>query len=414
MERETLRDILLKQNESIKEESTPRTLLKQIDRHKNTPFIVIISGVRRCGKSTLLNQIRTEGCYYVNFDDERFINFMVDDFQMLYELLIEMFGEKNTFLFDEIQNIPGWERFVRRLHDEKRKIYVTGSNASMLSKELGTHLTGRNISLQLFPFSFREFLRSKEYGLKNLDMLSSTEKSGIKNLFNEFLEKGGFPEFLQTNKEEYLKNVYENILYRDIITRYRLTSERPIKETAYFAASNISREISFNSLKKLTGLTSATTIREYFEYLENSYLTFLIPRYDFSLKKQTYYNKKVYFIDTGMARIIGFKAGEDRGRLLENAVFLGLKSQNNEIFFHKQKNECDFVIREGTRITQAIQVTYSFGKNDEREIKGLLEAMDSYSLKEGMILTMDEEKEIKRDNKKIIVKPVWKWMLEND
>lgn len=414
MEREVLMDMLLLQNKVKKEDSIPRTLLKKIEEYKDTPFIMIITGVRRCGKSTLLSQIRKEDCYYVNFDDERFINFTVNDFQMLYELLIELFGEKNTFLFDEIQNINGWERFIRRLHNEKKKIYVTGSNASMLSKELGTHLTGRNIPLQLFPFSFKEYLNLKKYELKNLNTLTSIEKSKIKRHFNEYLKKGGFPEYLQTNKEEYLKNVYENILYRDIITRYRIPHEKPIKETVYFSASNIGKEISFNSIRKLTGLTSATTIREYFEYLENSYLLYLIPRYDFSLKKQTYYNKKVYFIDVGMARVIGFKISEDKGRLLENNVFLELKRQDQEIFFHKQKNECDFIIRQGNRIINAIQVTYSMEKNKDREVKGLLEALKRYKLKEGLILTMHEENEFKKDNKKIHVKPVWKWMLENE
>ncbi len=412
MEKETLKDILLLQNKRKKEESIPRTLLKKIEEYKKTPFIIIISGVRRCGKSTLLNQIHTDDCYYVNFDDERFINFTVDDFQKLYELLIELFEEKDIFLFDEIQNIKGWERFVRRLHDEKKKIYVTGSNASMLSRELGTHLTGRNISLQLFPFSFKEFLNLKKYKLKNIDSLTSIEKSKIKRLFNEYLTEGGFPEYLQTKKEEYLKNVYENILYRDIIVRHHIPSEKPIKETVYFSASNISKEISFNTIKKLTGLTSATTIREYFEYLENSYLIFLAPRYDFSLKKQTYYNKKVYFIDTGMAKVIGFKVSEDAGRLLENLVFLELKRQNHEIFFHKQKKECDFILRKGNKIINAIQVTYSLEKNKEREIDGLIEALKRYNLKEGLILTMHEETEFIKDNKKIHVKPVWKWMIE--
>lgn len=414
MERNALKDVLLTQNKRVESQSVPRVILKKIDEYKKTPFIIIISGVRRCGKSTLMNQIKTKDCYYVNFDDERFINFSVDDFQILYELLVELFGEKDIFLFDEIQNIHGWERFVRRLHNEHKKIYVTGSNASMLSRELGTHLTGRNISLQLYPFSFKEFLDMKGYKFSSIDALTSIEKSKIRSFFSKYLKDGGFPEYLQTKKEEYLKNVYENILYRDIITRYKLTSEKPIKETVYFAASNLGKEISFNTIKNLTGLTSATTIKEYFEYLENTYLVFLMPRYDPSLKKQAYFNKKAYFIDTGMARIIGFKTSEDKGRLLENIVFLDLKRKNHEIYFHKEKKECDFLVRQGTRIVKAIQVTGSLDENKDREIDGLLEALKKYNLKEGLILTLDDEEEIKKENKKIIIKPVWKWMLENE
>ncbi len=413
MERYVLKDILLMQDTQIKDETIQRTLLKRVNEFKNTPFVIIISGVRRCGKSTLLNQIKTKDCYYVNFDDERFINFTVEDFQMLYELLIELFGEKGIFLFDEIQNIKGWERFVRRLHNQKKKVYVTGSNASMLSRELGTHLTGRNISFQLYPFSFKEFLSLMKYDLPELETLTSVGKSTIKKFFNEYLEEGGFPEYLQTRKKEYLKNVYENVLYRDIVTRYHLPFEKPIKETVFFVASNIGKEISFNSIKKITGLTSATTIKEYFGYLENSYLVFLVSRYDASLKKQAYYNKKAYFIDTGMASVVGFRTEEDKGRLLENLVFLNLKTQSQEIFFHKQKNECDFLMRDGTKIVKAIQVTYSMGANMDREMNGLLEALKTYKLSEGLILTMDDEEIIEKDNKKIIIKPAWRWMLEN-
>ncbi len=410
MERNALRDILLMQNHKFKEQYVSRTIMDKINDYKKTQFVIIISGVRRCGKSTLMNQLRNDDCYYVNFDDERFISFSVDDFQTLYELLIELFGEKDIFLFDEIQNISGWERFVRRLHNDQKKIYVTGSNASMLSRELGTHLTGRNISLQLYPFSFKEFLEFKGY--KSPSFLTSVEKSKIKGIFNEYLVDGGFPEYLQTGKEEYLKNVYENVLYRDIITRYRLTKEKPIKETVYFAVSNIGKEISFNTIKLLTGLTSTTTIKEYFEYLENSYLVFLMSRYDPSLKKQAYYNKKTYFIDNGMAKVIGFNISENRGRLLENAVFLTLKRENLEIYFHHGKKECDFLIRQGTKIVKAIQVTCNLGENKGREIDGLLEALKCYGLSEGLILTMDDEMEINKDGKRIIVMPAWKWMLE--
>ena len=416
MDKEKLKQLLIEQNQvkDIKT-MTPRELTSYIQNFHETPFIVIVSGIRRSGKSTLLHQMRSKllkNSYYVNFDDERFVQFTVDDFQSLHESLIELFGNKNIFLFDEIQNIKSWERFVRRLHDAGKKIYVTGSNASMLSKELGTHLTGRHITFSLYPFSFREFLQFKQHSFGSLDKLTTEQRGILKKFFNEYLEKGGFPEYLQTGKEEYLKFVYENILYRDIITRYNLTNEKTIKEVVYYAVSNIGKEISFNSLRKLTQLTSATTIKEYFEYLENSYLTFLISRYNRSLKKQIYYNKKVYFIDTGMAKILGFRASDDIGRMLENVVFLHLKRLNKEIYFHKEKYECDFVIRKGIPIVEAIQVTYNLQENKDREINGLLEALQMYKLKEGLLLTSDHEGELTINKKKIIIKPVWKWLLE--
>ena len=417
MDKAKIKQLLIEQHQQkIQSDTISRELLTNIKQFQNDNFIIIISGIRRSGKSTLLQQMRTSylnDSYYINFDDDRFINFSIDDFQQLYETLIELFGAKQIFIFDEIQNIPEWERFVRRLHDAGKKIYITGSNASMLSRELGTHLTGRHISFSLYPFSFNEFLQFKKFELKNPQKITTEQKGIIKKYFNEYIEKGGFPEYLQSEKKEYLKSVYENIIYRDIITRYKLPNQRIIKEVIYYAVSNIGKEISFNQLRKLTNLTSATTIREYFEYFENSYLSFLISRYNRSLKKQIYSNKKIYFIDTGMAKILGFRTSEDIGRLLENIVFLHLKQQTKEIYFHKEKHECDFILKSGIQIIQAIQVTHNLQENRKREIDGLLEALKMYNLEEGLILTSDQEEEIVVDKKTITIKPVWKWVLES-
>jgi len=402
------------QAKKSEEKIVKRTIFSKLEELSKTPFIIIISGVRRCGKSTILQEIRSDKCYYVNFDDERFINFKVDDFQALYGLLAELFGEKDIFIFDEIQNIHGWERFVRRLYDQKKKIYITGSNASMLSRELGTHLTGRNISLTLFPFSFAEYLEYRGIS-KKTDHLDSREKSMLKKAYNEYLIDGGFPEYLKTKKEDYLKSLYENVIYRDIIARYKLSSEKPVKETVYYIVSNIGKEISYNAIKNLTGLTSATTVKEYLEYLENSYFAFLVPRYNPSLKKQIYSSKKVYFIDTCMARLLGFRSSADLGRMMENIVFLSLKRKNEEIYFHKEQKECDFIIRTGGKITRAIQITASLtNSNKEREINGLLDAMKQYKLSEGQIITEDQTDEIIIDSKRIAVVPIWEWLLDNE
>ena len=415
MDRELLKDVLLTQAKSKAEERIiPRTALSKVEEFSKTPFIVIISGVRRSGKSTLLQKIRTNKCYYVNFDDDRLIKFTVEDFHMMQELLVELFGEQNTFIFDEIQNISGWERYVRRLHDQKKKIYISGSNASMLSKELGTHLTGRSITIKLFPFSFTEYLSFRMLP-KKIHNLNSTEKSMLKKAYNEYILEGGFPEYLKTKKEDYLRSLYENIIYRDIISRYNLSSEKPIKETVYYAASNIGKELSFNTLKKLTGLTSTTTIKEYLEYLENSYFSFMIPRYSHSLKKQLYSPKKIYLIDTCIARILGFRSTEDSGRMMENIVFLSLKRKYDELYFHREQRECDFIARKDGKISQAIQVTAALKEsNQEREIEGLVEALKEYRLKEGIIITEDQSEELIIDGKKISVVPIWKWLIENE
>lgn len=418
MDREKLKTLLKEQNDQIKDvrELVKREMLDEI-KEKRSNLIVIVSGLRRAGKSTLMNEIRKDNLhesYFVNFDDERLFDFAIADFQMMQELLIELYGERNIYFFDEIQNIQGWERFVRRLHDNGKKVYVTGSNASMLSREMGTHLTGRHLSYSLYPYSFKEFLYFKKYELPISEVLTTTEKSTIKRYFNEYIEVGGIPEFVKNRDELYIKTLYENILYRDIITRYNLKDEKTLKTTVYFAASNIAKEISYNNIRKLTGLSSATTIKEYFEYLENSYLAYLLPRFSTSLKVQVYSNKKVYFIDTAIARILGFRTSEDYGRILENIVFMELKRESKEVYYHKENKECDFVIRDGYNITEAIQVTQSLENPDtrKRELDGMLDAMKAYKLKEGLILTDDTEDEIEIEGKKIFVKPIWKWLLQ--
>jgi hypothetical protein len=418
MDKEKLKILLKEQNDHIKkvEGLVKRELLDEIKGRKSD-LITIVAGLRRVGKSTLMNEIRKDHLhesYFVNFDDERFFDFTIEDFQTMQELLIELYGERNIYFFDEIQNIRGWERFVRRLHDNGKKVYVTGSNASMLSREMGTHLTGRHLSYSLYPYSFKEFLRFKKYELPIPEVLTTVEKSTLKRHFNEYIEAGGIPEFVKNRDELYVKTLYENIIYRDIIARYNLKDEKALKTTAYFAASNIAKEISYNNVRKLTGLSSATTIKEYFEYLENSYLAYLLPRFSTSLKTQVYSNKKVYFIDTAIAKMLGFRTSEDYGRILENMVFMELKRRKLEIYYHRENKECDFVIRDGYNIAEAIQVTKSLENTDtrKREIEGLFDALETYNLSEGLILTDDTEDKMEIDGKKITVKPIWKWMLE--
>jgi len=415
MEKEKLKEIIIDQNKPIGEEVIEREIYKEILENKNNPFIIIITGIRRSGKSTLLKQIKEViPGYYLNFDDDRLVEFQIQDFQLLYETLIELYGEKEVFYFDEIQNIKGWERFVRRLHNSKEKVFVTGSNSSMLSKELGTHLTGRNIMINLYPFSFREYLKLLKVNYSEKSLYEIKEKIKIKKLFNNYLVEGGMPEYLLTKNKDYLKNLYENILYKDIIVRYNLSNEKAMKELVYLAVNNFSKEISFNSFKKSLGLGSSTTVKEYFGYLENSFLFFLVPKYDYSLKRQIHSNKKLYVADNALAINLGFSFSKNLGKILENLVFLELKRMNKEIFYYQGKNECDFLCREGAKITQAVQVCYELNKeNREREIMGLVEALKKFEIKRGLILTMDQEENLELEGKKIMIKPVWKWLLQD-
>jgi len=418
MEREVLKQVIADQRE-YRPPSHPfdRTLTETILRFVDDPHIMIISGIRRSGKSTIqrLFQLKlAKSKYYLNFDDERLVRFRVEDFQMLLEVFIELFGEQSEFYFDEIQNVEGWERFVRRLHDQGKKIYITGSNANLLSKELGTHLTGRYIQFEVYPLSFRELIQHKSPDVFLQKALSTTEVGVIQRHFSNYLKNGGIPEYVKFEKSEYLQDLFEGILYRDIITRYKIQDARPLREMAYYFASNIGKEFSYTKLGRLLGLSSPHTVANYCNYLEQCYLCFFINRYSHSLRQQIQSNKKCYMIDPAIIRITGFRVSEDRGRLLENVVFLHLKMQKKEIYFHKDKKECDFIVREGNHIVQAIQVATSI--KDEgirnREINGLIEAMTAYQLQQGLILTESEQEIIELNGLHIQVLPIWKWLLD--
>ena len=235
----------------------------------------------------------------------------------------------------------------------------------------------------------------------------------IQHHFSNYLKNGGIPEYVKFEKPEYLKDLLEGILYRDIIARYRISNENALREVVYYLASNIGKEFSYTNLGKIVGLGSPNTIANYCNYLEQCYLFFFVNRYSHSLKKQIQHNKKCYMIDPALIRITGFRVSEDRGRILENIVFLQLKMQKKDIYFHKDKKECDFIIREGNQIVQAIQVTTNLSTKEvrSREIEGLKEAMSLYNLKEGLILTENEQEIVEENGLLIRIIPIWKWLL---
>ncbi|MEI6753317.1 MAG: ATP-binding protein [Paludibacter sp.] len=412
--KDILRLVLKEQNKQIYYQEVERVIPQELI---DSQEILVISGIRRCGKSVLLQQIRkkqNEQDYFINFDDERLLNFQVDHFQLLHEVFIEMYGEQKTFYFDEIQNILGWERFVRRLYDAGNKVFVTGSNATMLSRELGTHLTGRYIRYELYPFSFKEFIAFKNNKLPDDKIYTTVERGLIAGLLQEFLLSGGIPLFLKTKQDLYLKQLYESILYKDVLVRNKLTNEKELLQLVYYLASNVAKPSTNKSLTGIIGVKNPTTVHNYIEFVENTYLLFQIARFDFSLKSQLLNPKKTYFVDNALILKLGFNFTENKGRLLENMVFIELKRRGYEIYYHQGKGECDFVIRSGYSINQAIQVCYSFDNEitKKREVDGLAEALNTYNLEEGLILTMDFEEKIIINTLSIRIIPVWKWLLE--
>lgn len=398
-----------------------RTSEKKLLDFATNKEIVVITGVRRCGKSVLLHHCRqqsTERDYYFNFEDERLAMFTSEHFQMLYEVMLELYGEQHTFYFDEIQNIPGWETFIRRLYNAGNKIFITGSNATLFSEELGSRLTGRYIPLRVYPFSFYEFASYEHSDLLRKTSLSTKESAAMKKLFSEYSQYGGIPVYVKDKQIDYLHSLYESIIYRDIVSRYNINNVSALKQLVFYLASNCGKETTFNSLKKMLGLGSATTVSDYCGYLENSYLCFFVNRYSPSIKSQQQSPKKVYFIDHALAKLVGFRFSEDLGRLLENIAFIELKRRGGTIFYHRENKECDFIIQEGTKITMAIQVcqTLSNTATKQREIAGLLEAMQCFSLSSGIILTENEEGQEKmkvdKHSYKISILPIWKWLKQ--
>ncbi|MFH1637654.1 MAG: ATP-binding protein [Candidatus Woesearchaeota archaeon] len=407
--KELLKKILLRQKEQFcaKKGTVERDLLKDIVKWFNDERIMIISGIRRVGKSTLLSQImgQKKGCY-VNFEDEKLLNFKAKDFEFLNEALAEVYGTSKVYFFDEVQNVGQFESFIRRLHDQKKKIVITGSNALLLSGELGTKLTGRYKLFELFPFSFVEFLRFK-----------SAENASIKRkqqLFKEFFTMGGMPEYLKNNDPDYIRTVYENILYRDLIARYSIRRQRVVKELVNMLATNVSSKFTYNALKKSLGLANSITVKEHICHLSDAYLFFELEKFDFSSRRRIAAPKKIYFVDHSFCQVLGTEFSANSGKILENIVFIELKRRRKELYYFSGENECDFVVKKGAGVQEAIQVCYELNDgNMEREVVGLLEAMQALKIKKGIVLTYNQKDDIIKDGKRVKVMPVWEWMLED-
>jgi len=412
MEKATIKQILVEQLEifekpmKIVKRKFPNNILKN-------PKIVVITGVRRSGKSTLLKEFSSyyKDYGYVNFEDERFLDFTYKDFNTLFESFLEINTNIKTFFFDEIQNISGWEKFVRRLFTDRFKIFVTGSNANLLSSEIATSLTGRNLKIELYPFSFEEYMSYVGFPLKNI--YTTKERTQISNYLADYFKYGGFPEVVKTKNYEELTGIYQDILIKDLLVRLKIRDSKDFRELALYLLSNISKKISYNKIKNLFKFSNTSKVKNYVDFLAEAYMFFTVTKYAPSLKKQLVSNRKIYAIDMGIINAVAFQFSKNKGRLMENLVFLELKRRNKDIFYFEDKSECDFLIKEGMQIIKAIQVTDNLSDLDtkKREINGLLEAMDQFKLSEGLIITTDVEKELLIEKKKIKIVPLWKWLL---
>ena len=413
-----IREILAEQREALlkKPLGIEREALAEIDNRVKLPHVLVLTGLRRSGKSTLLRQIIKKhyldsDFYYINFEDERLFNFSASDFNQLYEALVGLFGQKKTFFIDEIQNVKNFETFVRRFYENGFKFFITESSANLLSKEIGTKLTGRHLDTIVNPFSFKEFLKLKGIIVKENLVFGTEQKALLKNHFEEYLLNGGMPEYLAYKDIKILSNIYEDTVLKDIAIRYSINNVVNLKELYQWLITNFANPFSFNSLKKFVGIKSVNTIKLYISYFEETYFVKTINKFDYSLKKQIVNDKKLYVSDNGFIQAVSKKVLGDRGWLLENLVFNSIK-KDQEIFYHKGDYECDFLVVKNKEVINAVQVCYEINeKNKDREIQGLLEVINKFKPKNWLILTNSQDDEFIASGKKIIVMPVWKWLL---
>ena len=382
-------------------------LREQLPHIKNvSEYASIITGMRRVGKSTLLRQIATSKKYqhvtYLNFDDIRLTGFEADDFNRLYKEIRTR--ESKELFFDEIQLVKGWEIFIHQLLREDYTIYISGSNATLLSVDLGTHLTGRHLQNELFPFSYTEFLT-----FEKLEASAAT--------FQQYMLKGGIPEYLRTQEPLILSSLLDDVLIRDIAVNKGVSNVQSLRQLAVYLLSNIGKPYSANRLKSVCGVASSTTVSDYISYMMDAYLVGSIGLYSDSLQVTARNPKKVYCYDTGLIASLSLSKTPDKGRLLENMVFIWIRHRYalNHIFYEQGEGECDFVaVDTGNHPELLIQVCYELNDdNFQREMNGLTEAMRKYQLHEGFIITADDEDEFSTEAGKVNVVKAWKWMSEH-
>ena len=417
--RDQIKAMLLEQFEAFQQYETGivRTQLAEVRQAADSPYAVIISGLRRTGKSTLLAQMAREidqnAFYYINFEDDRFINFQAHDFNDLYQALVEVFGQRKMFMIDEIQNVPGWEHFVRRFMDHGFKFYITGSNAALLSRELGTRLTGRYIPIELFPFSFREFLTFSNASIPTIGRMTTAERAQLQKNLNDYLTLGGIPDALKYPGLPILHTLYNDVLYRDIATRHKIAAVSALKELAFTLMSNPAGPVSFNKLKNRFRLGSVNTIKNYVDYLQNSWLIFTVNIYDYSVKRQQIAPKKIYAIDTGLINAVGFRFSANTGKLLENAVFMALRRETKALYYYVSPEgyEVDFYLPERGQLIQVTQ-NMTHPTTRDREYRAIAVAAKHLKVESALILTEANESPVELAGIPVKIQSTAEWLLD--
>ncbi|CAN5317233.1 ATP-binding protein [soil metagenome] len=417
-----IEQVLIEQNPHWNGISYHHTLMRTHDKEAladlTLPEIQIVTGIRRCGKSTLLqtlinhlmSQVEAKSLLYINFDDPNYLE-MCNNPSSLYSIVTtaeKLTASSVSYLFlDEVQNLQSWEKYVKSVYDIKRfrKIIVTGSNAELLAGNYATLLSGRYIETRIYPLTFREFLLNN--AISNRFELVK-QKAKTLALLDSMLNFGSFPRIHDLPdpavKRKLLKSYYETLLLKDCISNHAVRDTKAFINLAHYLISQAANLYSYNSLSKIIG-SNETTIQNFIQILENAYFIEELKNFSYSLKTQTKAKKKIYCIDNGLITATTFKFSNNYGKLLENLIYTELRKQHKKIYFSHDAIECDFIVHEENPL--AIQSCYEFtADNRERELKGLLNAMEKFSIPQGLIITYDYEENF---SDRIKILPFWKW-----
>ena len=385
-------------------------------RYLAQPNVVLISGLRRCGKSVFAHQLARFGRYaHISFDDERLLGMRAGDLQTMVEAFHELQGPVDCYVFDEIQNIEGWELFIGRLR-QNRRIIITGSNAHLLSSEMATHLTGRFDVWTLFPMSFREFLGYRALPLPDRRGLGTEQKSAITATFSEYCRCGGLFEYYSLGRD-HIRTMVWSIVARDILTRYRVEHTTMLNELASLLIQSFSAKISIQKLSARLGARSPHTIKDYTSYLQNAFIVHPLLKYSTKLSEQQSSFKKMYVTDNGIIESVIVEFSPNRGRFLENCIAIELwrrstRDRSEMYYWDDNAHECDFVIKLGQRITNCMQACQVLTPdNEKREIAGLCAALKSFGLSEGIILTEDQQATRTVHDCTVHIMPAWQWLI---
>jgi uncharacterized protein len=396
----------------------------------NSGIIISLIGVRRSGKTFLLfetikrileNKVPKKNILYINFEDER-LTLNQDQLDLILQAYQELYPKLDLaecyFFFDEIQNIKGWEKFIRRVYDTiSTKIFITGSNSKLLSTEIATELRGRTISYTLYPLSFEEYLN---FNKADTQYYANSQKINILNHFSTFMIFGGFPELInidETLKIKKLQDYFNSIIYKDLIERYDISNPSILKFYIKKILSQVTKPVSinkiYNDFRSLGYKVSNNLLYEYSDYIQASYAALLINKFEYSEIKQAKSEKKAYAVDNGILKAIDYSFSENHGKLLENMMALEILKSGKELMYFKNISECDFIIKD-KKAFSPVQITYTIQEPEtkQREIKGLLLACEYLKVKKGTIVTYEEEDSLKINNIKIEVIPAFKYILE--